>query len=145
MNLPANTKSPFFAYGLFKPGQLCYFRIKKLIESKNYTEVNGILKERDGIPLLILSDHSRIKGVLMQFTNGKEIEAYERILEIEPDEIQINTPLRPCTVLPLSRNELDEIEKSFSGLPTISVYHSHKPITDPLDKLELIKRRRMEP
>ena len=65
--------------------------------------------------------------------------------EIEPDEVQINTPLRPCTVQPLSKKELGDIEKSFTGLNTISVYHSPKPMTDPLDKLELFKRRRMEP
>jgi len=65
--------------------------------------------------------------------------------EIQPDEIQINTPLRPCNVKPLLKGELDEIEKKFTGLNTISVYHSPKPMTDPLDKLELIKRRRLEP
>lgn len=65
--------------------------------------------------------------------------------EIKPDEVQINTPLRPCKVKPLSVKELDKLEKSFAGLNTISVYHSPKPKTDPLDKLELIKRRRYEP
>jgi len=65
--------------------------------------------------------------------------------EIQPDEIQINTPLRPCNVKPLPKGELDEIEKKFTGLNTISVYHNPKPMTDPLDKLELIKRRRLEP
>lgn len=64
--------------------------------------------------------------------------------EIQPDEVQINTPLRPCSVKPLPMEELDEIEKKFTGLNTISVYHSPKPMTDPLDKLELIKRRRLE-
>jgi len=64
--------------------------------------------------------------------------------EIKPDEVQINTPLRPCKVKPLPMDELDEIEKAFKGLNTISVYHSTKPMTDPLDKLELIQRRRTE-
>ena len=65
--------------------------------------------------------------------------------EIQPDEVQINTPLRLCKVKPLPKEELDEIEKAFTELNTISVYHSPKPMADPLDKLELIKRRRMEP
>ncbi len=64
--------------------------------------------------------------------------------EIKPDEVQINTPLRPCNIKPLSVEELDEIEKYFKGLNTISVYHSKKPITDPIDKLDMIKRRRQE-
>jgi wyosine [tRNA(Phe)-imidazoG37] synthetase (radical SAM superfamily) len=66
------------------------------------------------------------------------------VKEINPDEIQINTPLRPCKVKPLSKEEVDEIEKSFVGLNTITVYKSPKPKSDPLDKMELIKRRRME-
>ncbi|MFW6121165.1 MAG: radical SAM protein [Petrotogales bacterium] len=65
--------------------------------------------------------------------------------DIKPDEVQINTPLRPSKVKPLPKEELDEIEKCFVGLNTLSVYKSPKPMTDPLDKLELIKRRRMEP
>jgi len=64
--------------------------------------------------------------------------------EIKPDEVQINTPLRPCSVAPLTKGELDKIEKMFHGLNTISVYTSQKPATNPLDKMELIKRRRKE-
>ena len=64
--------------------------------------------------------------------------------KINPDEVQINTPLRPCKEKPLPVEELDEIEKKFSSLNTINVYHSKKPMTDPLDKIELFKRRRME-
>jgi wyosine [tRNA(Phe)-imidazoG37] synthetase (radical SAM superfamily) len=64
--------------------------------------------------------------------------------EINPDEVQINTPLRPCNVKPLPVETLDEIQKSFTGLNTLSVYHSNRPMTDPLDKLDMIKRRRSE-
>ena len=64
--------------------------------------------------------------------------------EIKPDEVQINTPLRPCNVRPLPVEELDEIEKKFKGLNTLSVYHSTKPKTDPLDKLDMLQRRRSE-
>lgn len=87
MNLPRNTRLPFFAYGLFKPGQLCFFRIKDLVKITLNGKVAGYLKERDGIPLLALSGHSEIKGVLIQFEHGYEKEAYERIIGIEPDEV----------------------------------------------------------
>jgi hypothetical protein len=53
MNLPPNTSLPFFAYGLFKPGQLCFIRIHDLVNNIRETEVGGTLKERDAIPLLI--------------------------------------------------------------------------------------------
>jgi wyosine [tRNA(Phe)-imidazoG37] synthetase (radical SAM superfamily) len=64
---------------------------------------------------------------------------------IDPDEVQINTPLRPCEVIPLSKKELDEIEKKFKGLKTLSVYNSPKPMTEPLDMSELYKRSRFQP
>ncbi|EKD27882.1 MAG: hypothetical protein ACD_79C00511G0003 [uncultured bacterium] len=88
MNLPGNTQLPFFAYGLFKPGQLCYFRIKDFVESTSPAEINGYLKERDGIPLLIIAEnHLKIKGVLIRFKSNYENEAYKRIVEIEPDKV----------------------------------------------------------
>ncbi len=87
MNLPSKLEAPFFAYGLFKPGQLCFFRIKDLVKQISDSEVEGYLKERDGIPLLIKGDHSTIKGVLIDFIDGCEKEAYERIIEIEPHKV----------------------------------------------------------
>jgi hypothetical protein len=88
MILP-NTNLPFFAYGLFKPGELCFFRIRELVDKKRVdkAEVDGCLKERDGIPLLVKSNYSKVEGVLIYFKDGKEIEAYESIIEIEPDKV----------------------------------------------------------
>jgi wyosine [tRNA(Phe)-imidazoG37] synthetase (radical SAM superfamily) len=65
--------------------------------------------------------------------------------EINPDEVQLNTPLRPCKVSPLSKSELEEIETKFSGLKTLSVYKSSRPKTTPLDMKELLRRRRTGP
>lgn len=64
--------------------------------------------------------------------------------DVNPDEVHINTPLRPCNIKPLSVEELDEIEQYFKGLKTLSVYHNSKPMTDPIDKLDMIMRRRQE-
>jgi wyosine [tRNA(Phe)-imidazoG37] synthetase (radical SAM superfamily) len=66
--------------------------------------------------------------------------------DIKPDEVQINTPLRASPIQPLSRRQVCDIEERFNdeGLNTISVYSSKKPRTRPLDKEELIKRRRTE-
>jgi len=88
MNRPSDTSLPFFAYGLFKPGQLCFSRIRDIVEKTVECKVNGYLKERDGIPLLVLGDNCpSIKGYLIYFNAGKEDEAYDRILGIEPDEV----------------------------------------------------------
>jgi len=66
--------------------------------------------------------------------------------DIKPEEVQINTPLRQCPIKPLTEKQLGHIQEKFRniGLNTISVYTSKKPKTTPLDKMELIKRRRME-
>ncbi|RKY37297.1 MAG: radical SAM protein [Candidatus Omnitrophota bacterium] len=61
--------------------------------------------------------------------------------DIEPDEIQINTPLRPCACSPLSETEIKEIKKIFTGLNVISVYE--KPVTpvQPISGPDTLKRR----
>ena len=46
---------------------------------------------------------------------------------IEPDEVQINTPLRPSPVRPLTEGELKEVQKSFEGMNLRSVYGAEKP------------------
>ena len=42
------------------------------------------------------------------------------------DEIQVNTPLRPSPIRPLSREELEEVERSFGGMNFRSVYGARK-------------------
>jgi hypothetical protein len=82
MILPDNIDFPFFAYGIFKPGQLCFARIKDIVQEFAGATVNGILKERDGVPILVKSDNFKIKGYLIYFKEGREEEAYRRIMEI---------------------------------------------------------------
>jgi len=99
-----------------------------------------------GIKNLRKNYHGKFALQIMFMDENKDFanDLAEITREIKPDEVQINTPLRPCNIKPLSVEELDKIEKKFSGLNTISVYHSTKPKTDPLSKVELLKRRRME-
>jgi wyosine [tRNA(Phe)-imidazoG37] synthetase (radical SAM superfamily) len=61
--------------------------------------------------------------------------------EIKPDEIQLNTPLRPCKIKPLSKSEMDNIEGYFSGLNTVSVYNSEKKGVKPISSEDTLKRR----
>jgi wyosine [tRNA(Phe)-imidazoG37] synthetase (radical SAM superfamily) len=69
--------------------------------------------------------------------------------EIRPDEVQINTPLRPCGVKPLSQEEIKiithEFRKSRSLENIISVYETKKPKVFPIDLEEVYKRKRPEP
>ena len=61
---------------------------------------------------------------------------------LHPDEIQINTPLRPCKVKPLSQKEIEKIKANFEGsAKVLTAYDSVKPIVNPLDLSEVLKRR----
>ena len=61
--------------------------------------------------------------------------------DIYPDEVQINTPLRPCGVIPLGEGKLSEIKNHFKGLNTISVYESRKKDVKPISDRNTLKRR----
>lgn len=63
--------------------------------------------------------------------------------EIKPDEVQINTPLRSSPVSPLTPEELAEVQKSFEGIKSLSVYDSKKPEVEKVvgpEKLDRLKR-----
>jgi wyosine [tRNA(Phe)-imidazoG37] synthetase (radical SAM superfamily) len=62
--------------------------------------------------------------------------------ELLPDEVQINTPLRPCAVQPLLPEDLATIRQEFSGLQSvITVYEASRPEVTPLDLGETLQRR----
>ena len=65
----------------------------------------------------------------------------ETARKINPDEVQINTPLRPCPVKPLSKKDIDEIKKYFSGMNIVSVYDSVRKKTEAFDRGQTLKRR----
>lgn len=66
--------------------------------------------------------------------------------ELAPDEIQLNTPLRPCAVPALSREEMAKIQQHFRGFEdVISVYDAEKPKVQPVDLAEIHIRKRPEP
>jgi len=61
--------------------------------------------------------------------------------QINPDEIQINTPLRPCGVKPVSKAEIERIKPFFKGMNYISVYDAVKKTVKPVSKKDTLKRR----
>ena len=59
-----------------------------------------------------------------------------------PDEVQLNTPLRPCAVKPLNPSQMDSIRREFENLGNvISVYQAHRPEVTPLNPSETSRRR----
>jgi wyosine [tRNA(Phe)-imidazoG37] synthetase (radical SAM superfamily) len=74
--------------------------------------------------------------------NAREAEEIARLAhDIYPDEVQINTPLRPCGIDPLGEEELSEIKLCFKGLNAISVYESRKKYVKPISDADTLKRR----
>jgi wyosine [tRNA(Phe)-imidazoG37] synthetase (radical SAM superfamily) len=69
-------------------------------------------------------------------------EIYKRIM---PDEIQLNTPLRPSPVKPLGKDEMDKLtqklRKLLPDIPIKMVYEAEKPEVKPLSEPDTLKRR----
>jgi hypothetical protein len=86
MELPAQTDLPFFAYGLFKPGQLGFLQVKDLVSRAHDTSLKGVLRIRDGLPIADLNGNSEITGSILDFKTGLSTEAYERIVALEPEK-----------------------------------------------------------
>ncbi len=62
--------------------------------------------------------------------------------ELAPDEVQINTPLRPCGIKPLTPEEITAIGHEFSGLKrVVTVYEAPRPEVIPLSLKETLWRR----
>ena len=72
---------PFFAYGVLKPGEIAYSRIKDLIYEKNEACVNYSMKHRDGVPILIPKEDKWAKtcGYVFNFNDNRK--AYEVICQ----------------------------------------------------------------
>ena len=61
---------------------------------------------------------------------------------ISPDEVQINTPLRPCGVKPLPPGDIATIQREFSELENVvTVYEAPKHEIVPFDLAETLRRR----
>ena len=61
--------------------------------------------------------------------------------QLSLDEVQLNTPLRPCPVKPLTPDEMSIIEKEFVGLKALNVYQTPRPEVTPLNLQETLRRR----
>ncbi|MFC1994538.1 hypothetical protein ACFLVD_00140 [Chloroflexota bacterium] len=75
--------------------------------------------------------------------NKECAEDMARIAELlSPDEVQLNTPLRPCAVLPLTLEEMSSIKRTFSWYRNVlTVYEAPRPEVVPLNLQETRQRR----
>jgi wyosine [tRNA(Phe)-imidazoG37] synthetase (radical SAM superfamily) len=62
------------------------------------------------------------------------------VRDINADEIQINTPLRPSAAKPLDKNGISEIKYFFAGMPAVTIYEQNRKETTPYNEADTIKR-----
>ena len=117
---------------------------EELFHRINHPQVQYSLEEVvDSIRLL----RGRFKGrfcLQLMFIEENKDHAYEMAelaRKISPDEVELNTPLRPSRKRPLRPQEMDQIEGEFWGLDTVNVYKSPAPMVMPLNPVETLKRR----
>jgi wyosine [tRNA(Phe)-imidazoG37] synthetase (radical SAM superfamily) len=64
------------------------------------------------------------------------------ISSLSPDEVQLNTPLRPCLVQPLTPSQMASIQANFGNLENVvMVYQAPRPEVVPLNLYETLRRR----
>jgi len=99
----------------------------------------------DGIRRFRRSFSGRLALQIMFIDSNKEqaAEMASLAVEIAPDEVQLNTPLRPCPERPLSREEIEDVKPVFANFGGIitSVYDSMKPSVVPISTDETLRRR----
>ena len=87
--------------------------------------------------------HGRLAIQMMFMQENKEAarKMADLAFEINPDEVQINTPLRTCEVSPLSQEEIFKIKGCFQGLKTISAYDTEHTGDEPISIEDTARRR----
>jgi len=119
------------------PDERLYRRINRPVLRCSLAEI------LDGIGLF-RSEYSGKLALQMMFVeaNGDVAGAMaSSARRLSPDEVQINTPLRPSPASPLSRERLAEVKEAFADLPAVSVYEAVPPSVQPLSREETVRRR----
>ena len=80
--------------------------------------------------------------MFIELNRDYAIDMAKIIERFAPSEIQINTPLRPCSVSPLSPEGIAIIEQKFSKFKNVfNVYKASKPEVMPFNLEETLRRR----
>ncbi len=59
---------------------------------------------------------------------------------LSPDEVQLNTPLRPCAVKPIERVDMAWAKKFFGDMPVVAVWDAPSKDYSPIDEEATAKR-----
>jgi len=110
---------------------------RPVYNSSVHTLINGIESFRK-----IYRGKLAIQTMFIKANRGKAGLLAEVIKRLSPDEVQINTPLRPSPVMPLDRPELKKITKHFDDLNhVINVYDAIRPSVEFFNQQQTERRR----
>ncbi len=98
--------------------------------------VEGIRRFRDGF-----TGRLALQMMFVEANKDHASEMAQLARELTPDEVQLNTPLRPSPVRPLSPGEMELIEEAFKGLNVLNVYKAQRAKVMALDESETQRRR----
>ena len=101
--------------------------------------VEGIRRFREGF-----TGRLALQMMFVEANKDHASEMAQLARELKPDEVQLNTPLRPSPVPPLSPEEMEVIEGAFEGLNVLNVYKAERPEVVPLEESETRRRRPKE-
>jgi len=119
------------------PDELLYQRINRPFMNYTLAEVLwGIHRFREEF-----QGKLALQMMFVEANQDRAGEMAEIARDLSPDEVQLNTPLRPSPVPPLSPAAMDEIEAVFAGLPVLNVYKAARPEVVFLDEEETKRRR----
>ncbi len=119
----------------------------KLFHTINKPAVNSTLGEiLKGIRdfRLKFSRKLALQMMFIEANRGYAPEMAKIAEEISPDEVELNTPLRPCAVRPLTPGDISVIKDAFTKFKNVvTVYEASRPEVAALN-LEETRRRRPE-
>ncbi len=80
--------------------------------------------------------------LFVQANKNFAVEIAQTASSLSPDEVQLNTPLRPCDVKPLPPSQMASIKDKFGDLNNVvTVYEASRPEVKPLNLPETLRRR----
>jgi len=98
----------------------------------------------DGIQLLRREFKGKLCLEIMFIERNKNFagEIAQVVRLLSPDQVQLNTPLRPCAIKPLTPAQMSFIKSEFVHLgDVITVYEASRPEVTPLNLKETLRRR----
>ena len=83
-----------------------------------------------------------VEVMFVELNKGFAAEIAQIVRLLSPDEVQLNTPLRPCAVKPLTSSQMAAIKGNFGNLRNVvTVYEASRPEVKPLNLKETLRRR----